>query len=155
VLKADTSTLRRYGNPAGGSVWLFVAYFSSQKYGSQMHSPKHCLPGGGWRIDRQEKFTLSLSEGRTPIINRLLIKEGDRTELMLYWFVTRSGLLHSEFAVKWHLMVNALRFRPTDAAFVRVTLPVEYGDVEAATAEATAFLNCFYDDINRALPFEN
>ena len=53
ILKADTTTLRIYDGPSQ-RFWLFLAYFNSQEYGSQIHSPKHCLPGGGWQILRHE-----------------------------------------------------------------------------------------------------
>jgi hypothetical protein len=51
VLKADTATNRSYTDQDATAYQLFIAYFGSQKYGSQIHSPKHCLPGGGWRIE--------------------------------------------------------------------------------------------------------
>src|ERR1017187_5258774 len=29
---------------------LFIAFYEQQRAGESMHSPKHCLPGGGWEI---------------------------------------------------------------------------------------------------------
>ena len=36
LLKADASTLRRYANSEGKELYLFISYFKSQKYGSQI-----------------------------------------------------------------------------------------------------------------------
>lgn len=155
VLKADTSTLRLYYGPGGSPLWLFVAYFSSQKYGSQIHSPKNCLPGGGWRIDRLEPRLVPLSDGQGIVANEVIISEGDKKELMLYWFETRSGIVRSEYVLKLDLMKNSLLFNPTDAAFVRVTMPIENGNVDQARQYAFAFIGQFYGSIQRALPFYN
>ncbi|MEW6050219.1 MAG: exosortase C-terminal domain/associated protein EpsI [Candidatus Zixiibacteriota bacterium] len=154
ILKADTTTLRLYRGNQGESYWLFVAYFQSQKYGSQIHSPKHCLPGGGWRIDRLEPFALSLPDGGTKNINRLIIADREQRELMFYWFETRGGGIRNEFALKWDLMKNSLLLRPTDAAIVRLTTPFLPGEKLAdATARGVVYLDVFYPAIERALPF--
>ncbi len=155
VLNADTTTLRLYRTPEGGIYWLFVAYFSSQQYGSQIHSPKHCLPGGGWKIEKQEPFTLRLSDKQAKEINRVIISDDGKKELMFYWFETRSGAIRDEFGLKWDLMKNSLLLRPTDAAFIRLTVSFEHLSIEQATAQAVAFFRTFYPDIEKALPFGN
>ena len=154
VLKADTTTLRLYHGQRGEAYWLFVAYFESQKYGSQIHSPKHCLPGGGWRIERLEPFTLSAAGMPTKEINRLIIADREDRQLMFYWFETRGGAIHNEFALKWDLMKNSLLLRPTDASIIRLTVPFAPGEtVEAATTRAVAFFGEFGSSIERSLPF--
>ncbi len=154
VLRADTTTLRLYHTPDGSPMWLLIAYFSSQKYGSQIHSPKHCLPGGGWKIETLEQFQLPLPSG-PKMVNRLAIKAGDRNRAMFYWYETRGGSLTSEFALKWDLAVNSLLLRPTDVAFIRLTLPTEQGDIEAASKRAADFFATFYPGMTQALPFGN
>ncbi len=153
VLRADTSTLRLYYGPGGTPVWLFVAYFSSQKYGSQIHSPMNCLPGGGWRIESLVPRELPLPGGGSMTINEVLISDGAEYQLMHYWFETRSGVLRSEYMLKIDLAKSSLLFNPTDAAFVRVTMPIENGNTSRAREYAFAFIQQFYDDITQALPF--
>ncbi len=155
VMKADTSTLRRYVADDGTPYWLFVAYFSSQKYGSQIHSPKHCLPGGGWRIQRLEPYFLPMPGNVTKEVNRVTITSPGSQEAMFYWFETRSGDIRSEFDIKLDLMKNSLLLRPTDAAFIRLTLPIERGGLEEATARAIAFFDTFHGAIAQSLPFGN
>lgn len=156
VLKADTTTLRMYRGKTGDLFWLFMAYFSSQKYGSQIHSPKHCLPGGGYRIVSIEPFDIELADSRIISVNRLKIASQRQMELMLYWFETRSGIISDEFALKLDLMKNAIMLKPTDAAICRVTLPLPLeADFEAATAEAVDFVRLFYPAMEAALPFSD
>lgn len=154
VLQADTTTLRRYVGPGGEVYWLFVAYFSSQKYGSQMHSPKHCLPGGGWLIENIDEVDMITPDG-TRRVNRLTVSHGKQQQAMFYWYQTRSGAITDEFQLKWSLVKSSLLFRPTDAAFIRLTLPLIGGDMETATVKATEFFNTFHESLQRALPLTN
>src|SRR6202041_1146964 len=49
VLAADNVLFRNYHNDTTGkSMGLFIAYYSSQRSGDALHSPKNCLPGAGW-----------------------------------------------------------------------------------------------------------
>ncbi len=154
VLRADTSTLRRYVDPMGDRLWLFMAYFSSQKYGSQIHSPKHCLPGGGWSIEQIKPHVLELASGRELDVNRLVISEGSDRQLMFYWFETRGGALRSEFGLKFDLMRNSLLLRPTDAAIIRLTLSIRPGDnIESTSIRAEEFFETMLPSITSSLPF--
>ena len=155
VLQADTTTLRFYVGPDGSSYWLFVAYFRSQKYGSQIHSPKHCLPGGGWKIEQIEPYALSLPGGLTKKVNRLVIDDRGKKQLMFYWFETRGGAISNEFGLKFDLMRNSLLLRPTDAAIVRLTLPINRNEtIKSATEKAVKYFGAFYPSIAASLPFE-
>lgn len=156
VLKADTTMLRLYYDHLGQGYWFFIAYFKSQKYGSQVHSPKNCLPGSGWRIDNLEPYLMTLADGSERNVNRLIIRTRGKRQLMFYWFETRGGTVREEFGLKWDLMMNSLLFRPSDAAFIRLNFPVGVDeDIDQATDRAIEFLNHFIGDINRALPFDD
>ena len=50
ALKFDDYLLADYARGSGESVSLYVAYYQSQRKGASVHSPKTCLPGGGWQI---------------------------------------------------------------------------------------------------------
>lgn len=153
ILKADTTTLRRYQDSAGNVYWLFVAYFKEQKYGSQIHSPRQCLPGGGWRIDSIAPYSLTLSAGLTQPLNLLTIGRQDTKQVMFYWFETRSGSIRGEFALKFDLVKNALLFRPTDAAFVRLTVQSASESNENSKELGETFLRVFRASVDEALPF--
>lgn len=156
ILQADTTTLRLYQSPEGQPIWLFIGYFESQKYGSQIHSPRNCLPGSGWKIANHVPYTLDLGNGRVKVVNRLIITRNQQRSLMLYWFETRGGSIRNEYALKLDLVKNSLLFRPTDAAFIRVNLPLSDGDdIDSVADCALAFLGRFYPAIEQALPFAN
>jgi len=114
VLKADQTLMRKYVDGNGNSIWLFIGYFKDQKYGSQIHSPKHCLPGGGWKIRQKEKIQLS----NETVNNFELISNFGKSK-MIYWFETQSGAISNELMLKVDLVKNALLRKPTNAAFLR------------------------------------
>ncbi len=154
VLKADTTTLRLYRDIDNSTYWLFMAYFSSQKYGAQIHSPKHCLPGGGYRIETIEPYEIAIEGQEDLVINRLLIASPRRKELMLYWFETRGGVISSEYGLKFDLMRNAMLLRPTDAAICRITMPLSLSaNFDEATGKAVTFIQKFYPSMKESLPF--
>jgi EpsI family protein len=123
VLGADRTLHRRYRNRRGEEVGVFVAYFARQQVNAQVHSPRHCLPGGGWRTVELESDTLHPMSGHPQPIMRMLVQRQEYRHEILYWFQTRTGSLTSEYALKFNLMMNALRKRPTDVAFVRYDAP--------------------------------
>jgi EpsI family protein len=124
VLDADATLLRVYRDPAGKEVGLFVAYFAQQQVNSQIHSPRLCMPGAGWKIVSTEEQMLQISDDPVPV-TRMLIQRNEREREILYRFRTRSGNVTGEYALKWDLLRNALARRPTDAVFVRYDTPIE------------------------------
>lgn len=155
VLGADTTLLRVYKRPDGQEASLFIAYFDSQKYGSQIHSPKHCLPGGGWNIVNREKHDFAFENGERLKLNRMLISDGRNSQLMYYCFLTRSGILTNEFMLKADLVLNSILRRPTDAAIIRVIFPLNRSvPLNLTDQQAREFLALFWPEIKRALPFQ-
>ncbi|HXF59946.1 MAG TPA: EpsI family protein [Candidatus Saccharimonadales bacterium] len=153
VLRADEVLSRLYRDPQDGSVLqLFVAYFGSQETGSQIHSPQNCLPGGGWRILDRRHWSIPTRSG-SRAVNELVITKGEGgRQVVQYWFVTRSGVLSNEFALKWDLVRNSLLGLPTDAALVRLVLPEGRGGLDATRRELRAFCVTMQPLLDRAIP---
>jgi len=152
ILRASRVLRRAYLDPSGGdAVELFIAYYGSQQTGAQVHSPQNCLPGSGWKILSRSRWFVPW-KGTPKPINEFIIAKRDSRQLALYWFVTRSDLLDNEFLLKWDLVRNSLLGSPTDAAFVRLVLPVGPGGLEDARAELHAFCLDLLPSVDRALP---
>jgi len=153
VLKADVTTFRDYVDSSGNRLGLFIAYFESQKYGSQIHSPKNCLPGGGWRIETITPHKLKLPGGEDRMANLVIMSANKQHALVLYWFETHSGAIRDEYSLKIDLVKNSLLFRPTDAAIVRFTINVTDVDIETALQSANEFIQTLFPAIKQSLPF--
>jgi EpsI family protein len=134
ALKLDDYLLADYADSAGRSVNVYVAYYNSQRKGEAVHSPRSCLPGGGWQLENFGQRTLQgIRVGSEPLrVNRTLIELGDQRELVYYWFQQRGRVITNEFAVKWYLFWDALTRHRTDGALVRLITSLPPGSDESA-----------------------
>jgi len=124
TLAADDYLLAEYRNREDNSmVGLWIAYYEEQRKGRAVHSPRACLPGGGWQIESFGKYTLTDvgPAGEDYTINRSVIAKGEMRQLVYYWFVERGQIQTNEYAVKWQIFWDALTINRTEGALVRVT----------------------------------
>lgn len=142
---------REYVDATGARVTLYLGYHGGGPDSGPIHSPKHCLPGSGWRRQQEEARQLVLADGRPLRLVAALYQSGAREEFFVYWFQVKGATLTNEYALKLAELVNALRYRRRDSAFVRVSVPVQ---TDAASAErlALAFVADFYPAIQTVLP---
>ncbi len=142
TLKLDDYLLVNYTNADGRSINLYSAYYSSQRKGASIHSPKSCIPGGGWQIEEHDVVRLpGINAGGEPLkVNRLLIRRGENAQLVYYWFQGRGRIITNEYVVKWYLFWDSLTKNRTDGALVRLTTSVNNGtDIHAADALLPSF----------------
>jgi EpsI family protein len=153
VLKADDTLNRLYLNPQQTqSASLFIAFFKTQRYGQAPHSPKNCLPGSGWEPTEDSKLPIAISGREEPIVvNKYLIAKGDQRSLVLYWYQSHRRAIAGEFAAKFWLVADAIRFRRSDTALVRVVVPFR-DDPASAENTAVDFVRAVYPDVVRQLP---
>ena len=103
---------------------FYAAYYGSQRKGVSPHSPQVCIPGGGWLITSLDRVPVTLVDGSTLEVNRVVIDRNGQRQLVYYWFEQRGRRIASEYWMKWYLMVDALMRNRSDGALVRVTTPV-------------------------------
>lgn len=155
ALKFDDYLLADYRDQAGDSVNLYVAYYASQRKGASVHSPKSCLPGGGWRIkDFSQREIPGPGVGGQPLrVNRSLIQMGDERLLVYYWFQQRGRVMTNEYLVKWFLFWDALTRNRTDGALVRLTIAAPRGDdLAEKDALLSEFANLIQPSLRRFVP---
>lgn len=149
VLKLDDYLLSDYRNRDGYSVNMYVAYYGSQRSGASTHSPRTCLPGGGWRIDSHTH--IELPNGIRA--NRFLITMGDNRQLVYYWFKQRDRIITDEFAVKWYMLWDSLTRNRTDGALLRLTTVLQPGEeVGAGDARLRAFAQEVVPHLTKYVP---
>jgi len=121
-----------YHNPEQRPVNFYVAYYASQRKGVSPHSPKVCIPGGGWEIAEFSRTTVD----QIPV-NRVLIRKGLQDQIVYYWFEERGVAVANEYIKKWMLFKDALFLNRTDGSLIRVTTPV-LGDESIVEADRRA-----------------
>ena len=141
--------LNDYKSKSGLPVNFYVAYYGSQRKGVSPHSPRVCVPGGGWSISelRREKINLPKIETEIPV-NRVIIQNGLQKQIVYYWFKQRGRDIANEYWMKWFLLVDSLSINRTDGSLVRITTPIGSNESEAA---ADARLQEFISDMDPVL----
>jgi len=128
-LKLDDYVLADFQRGSEQDINLYIAWYNSQRKGEAVHSPRSCLPGGGWEMHEFGQRTLSqiIVNGHPLRVNRALIELGNQRELVYYWFQQRGRVVTNEFAVKWFIFWDALTRHRTDGAMVRLISPLPFG----------------------------
>lgn len=146
ALNFDDYLMADYQNALGSTVHLYAGYYATQRADKVPHSPRACLPGGGWKIsDISTQVLPGMSvSGQAMQVNRALIERGDEKLLVYYWFQQRGRIITNEYAVKGYLLWDALRSQRSDGALVRLITPLSprqsVADADAALTRFTATL---------------
>lgn len=130
---------------------FYTAYYDSQKKGQSAHSPKSCLPGGGWVIESLRTHIVpGVTTAGVPLsVNRTVISHGKSRQLVYYWFQQRGRVITNEYLVKWFVFWDALTRNRSDGALVRLIVPLRDGQ---SLEDADALLTDFAGEIAPLLP---
>lgn len=144
ILDVDDYFLANYVDPAQQSVInLYIGYYATQLAEKKVpHSPRACLPGGGWTITnlRERELETSSANGQPLRVNRLIIEKGGQKQLVYYWFQQRGRDVTSEYVVKWYIFWDSLIKNRTDGALVRLVFPLKPSeDISIADKQLTKF----------------
>jgi exosortase D (VPLPA-CTERM-specific) len=143
VLKLTDYVMADYYSPDGKIVNFYSAYYETQKKGEHTHSPRSCIPGGGWTITSmtREKIPDVDIEGAALYVNRLLITKGETRQLVYYWFQQRGRIITNEYLMKWYFLLDSIAMNRTDGALIRLTTLVPPGkSMEDAEALLISFV---------------
>ena len=158
VLHADDYLSRVYQDGARPPIGVYAAYFRSQREGSMIHSPMNCLPGAGWQPTSQSTIVIETSDGTHPMqieANRYIIQKGLDRELVLYWYQSHGRAIASEYTSRFFMIRDSIKLHRTDAALVRIAIPVVNGDSDsenAAERYATSFVRRFVPLLTPFIP---
>ncbi len=150
LLAPDDYLSRTYVNAEGRPVYLFIAYYLSQRSGKTLHSPQNCLPGAGWEIIQRGSIALA---NNATINDFTIAKENDRM-ITYYWYQGRGRVEANEYWDKIYGVQDAVFKNRTDAALVRVMVDSsdKPGVEEAARKLALDFIHQLRPELARFIP---
>jgi EpsI family protein len=158
VLGVDDYVTRVYYDPQHSALGLYIGYYQSQRQGDSIHSPLNCLPGAGWEPMKSGYMTIPVSDGKTArdvSVNRYVIQKGMDRQLVLYWYQSHGRVVANEYWSKLYLIKDAAQLNRTDAALVRVIVPIDANadnGEEVAAARGTAFVKTMFPLLPEYLP---
>lgn len=141
-----TSYLSRTYLKGHETLGLFIAYYALTRPGESMHSPKNCLPGGGWEILESGFTDVQVAEKHFAINKYSIQKDGDR-QLVLYWYQSKERLVASEYSGKLFRVWDAISSGDTSGSLVRIIAPAAPGDLE----EERSFAARIIPEVQQAL----
>jgi EpsI family protein len=128
-LKAEDYISRTYTNDRGGVVYLFIAYYATQRHRQTIHSPQNCIPGSGWTMGEYRLHSLGPGQkGEGREINEYLIEKDGAKMLAFYWYHGRGRVVASDYWGRIYTVKDAMLLGRTDGALVRVIVPVGKGE---------------------------
>jgi EpsI family protein len=154
ILKADDTLNRVYVNPARHvEANLFIGFFKTQRTGQSPHSPKNCLPGSGWEPTQTGLVSIPVPGLAEPLVaNRYVVVHGSEKAVVIYWYQSHQRIIASEYAAKFWLVADSIRYHRSDTALVKLVLPVANNDAEAATATGVDLAQAVFPDLLQQLP---
>jgi EpsI family protein len=151
-LKLDDYLLADFHGSRMAPVNLYIAYYDSQRKGQSAHSPRSCLPGGGWDFETLAPRRLDTPAGALTV-NRGIIRHGAERELVYYWFQQRGRVVTNEYLVKWYILCDAITRNRSDGAMVRVLAPLPLSGNEAQVErDLTQFAGALSGQLSRYVP---
>jgi EpsI family protein len=135
ILGAGEFLMRDFKNPGNPQppIQLFIAYFPSQRQGDTIHTPNHCLLGGGWAPIQREVVQLARADGISFPANRAVwVTSSGELQLVIYWFQADDRAVASEYLSKYYLVKDSIRMNRSDGALIRLITPM--GRQESADA---------------------
>jgi EpsI family protein len=152
VLKATDYVIRRYVDDGGRSLWLYVGYWDTQRKGVQIHSPRNCLPGGGWEPLEASRIEIPVAGVARPLtVNRFVIQKERDQQLVLYWYLAQGQPVAGEVEARVVMVRNAIVRNRSDGAIVRVSSPVQ-GSVAETTDRLVRYVQTLYPALSAYLP---
>jgi EpsI family protein len=132
-------------------VGLYVGYYTAQKEGAQIHSPKHCLPGGGWRSVGETTRSESLPGFGQVRYVESVYQRGEDKQVFVYWYQMKDATVTGDYGLKLRMILNSLLYRRNDGAFIRLSAPVT-GSVEDTVASLRGFMTEVLPPLRACLP---
>lgn len=150
VLQPTDYLYRTYVDDQGHRLTLYLGYHDGGPDSGPIHSPKHCLPGGGWQVLSTAAGVLTVGEEKINLV-KAVYQNGQSKELFLYWFQVKGKTLANEYALKLAEVTNSIFHNRKDSAFIRISVPFE-DDPDKAVALGERFVQDFYPHIAAVLP---
>lgn len=152
VLRPTEYLYRRYVKPDGSAVNLYIGYHDGARNAGQIHSPKNCLPGGGWFQEFSRSTSWKMPDGRNMPLEEAVYRQGESVEVMLYWFEAGGVQVTNEYAFKLKEIENSVFRGRRDAAFVRIGVSAGPDSFEKSFQLARSFLYEAWPSLKAYLP---
>lgn len=144
-------TNRVYVETANAPLSVYIGYYSTQRTGDTIHSPKNCLPGSGWDPVRSGYATVPVQGGHEIVVNEYVIQQDQDRELVFYWYQGRGRVIASEYSGKFWMIADSISRNRTDGSLVRLITTMNDGELQAR-ARLMSFTQLLFPPLDGLIP---
>ncbi len=154
LLGVDDYIQYNYVSPTDGNVNLYVGFYRAVGVEGSYHSPKNCIPGGGWGIDTVSEITLKqgIDGNKQSTVSQMLIRQGSEYQVVLYWYQNRGRIIASEYWEKFYLVLDAILKGRRDGTFVRIISYSPDGNVAKTEERVKRFAEKIMPELQQYVP---
>lgn len=153
LLGVDDYIEYNYSNSANRIVNFYAAFYEAVGKGAGYHSPKNCIPGGGWGIESTDIIPIDPKGSDASVkISEMLIRNGNEYQVVYYWYHNRGRIIYSEYWEKIYLVLDSILKKRRDGTFVRLMTPVADGNISEARKRLREFAEIVMPELDNFLP---
>lgn len=151
ILETDNVFARRYTNPRGEEVYLFIVY--SQNNRKVSHPPEVCYTGSGATILSSVHDSFDSDSGDVRVItNRITLEQGKGRQIMFYWFKVGDTFTPNYWKQQCLIAVKSLLGQPSSSALIRISTDIEKDGEDAAIQRMKKFGQLILPLLDQHLP---
>lgn len=153
ILETDNVFIRRYTNPQGEEVYLFIVY--SQNNRKVSHPPEVCYTGSGATIvnNVHDSFSADESALKDINVNHVTVEQGRDRQIFFYWFKVGDTFTPNYWKQQGLIALQSFWGRPSSSALIRISAPSQNaGDDENAVRRLKDFGRIILPYIQKHLP---
>jgi EpsI family protein len=150
ILETKNTFVRKYTSPdESKTVFLYVVY--SQTNRRVAHEPELCYSGGGMTLVKKFQDTFT-SGGRTYQAQHLRFEQGNRKDIVFYWFKVGDTFTASYLKQQILIAVKSLLGQPRSSALIRLSAVVLDHDTDKAVRDIKEFAGLIVPHLEQHLP---
>lgn len=125
ILETDNVFVRRYTNPQGEEVYLFIVY--SQDNRKVSHPPEVCYTGSGATIlsNVHDSFSADESALKDIKVNRVTVEQGRERQIFFYWFKVGDAFTPNYWKQQGFIALKSFLGQPASSALIRISTPAQ------------------------------
>ena len=151
ILETDNVFVRRYTNPEGKEVYLFIVY--SQNNRKVSHPPEVCYTGSGATILNSIHDSFLSKDGDLEVrANRITLEQGKKNQILFYWFKVGDTFTSNYWKQQWLIACKSLLGQPSSSALIRVSTPLISEDDPKAIQLLKDFSQIILPYLSKHLP---
>ena len=105
------------------------------------------------RASLSVRRSTSSAAHETIQVNRVIIGKGLERQFVYYWYQSRDRVVASEYWGKIYTVLDAVKYRRSDAAIVRVVVPIPPETAtNIAEKQASRFVTSLFPLLSRHIP---